>query len=313
MPGKIVDEDAPFVKKVLDLPEEPWDLSPVIVTPDFLRAQLSEDDFEKPEILMDRIYHAWDEYRSECEVLLLEGGNDLQEGFLLGLITSNIADRLDGDILLVVKFVNEIRLIDVVLASKRIFKGRLKGLIINQIPEEAMPLIKNLVKPYFDRVDLPVFGMIPYVNTLASITVYDLISILEAEVLTKIVNPDTLVDELVIGTMISEMGIQNNTRQKNKAVITGGDRADIQVAALESSFACLILTGNVRPSPIIIHHADQLGIPILLVNDTSRDTMKKIDLKYGRHRLGQMAKYERYEKLFYDRVDLERLKQFIDQ
>ena len=34
--GKVADEDAAFVKVVLGLAAEPWELSPVVVTPDFL-------------------------------------------------------------------------------------------------------------------------------------------------------------------------------------------------------------------------------------------------------------------------------------
>ena len=38
--NRIADEDAAFVKQVLNLPSEPWELSPVVITPEFLRAQV---------------------------------------------------------------------------------------------------------------------------------------------------------------------------------------------------------------------------------------------------------------------------------
>ena len=37
--NKIADEDAAFVKQVLNLSAEPWELSPVVITPEFLRDQ----------------------------------------------------------------------------------------------------------------------------------------------------------------------------------------------------------------------------------------------------------------------------------
>jgi dethiobiotin synthetase len=32
----VADEDAGFVKNILELPSEPWELSPVVITPEFL-------------------------------------------------------------------------------------------------------------------------------------------------------------------------------------------------------------------------------------------------------------------------------------
>ncbi len=40
-------------------------------------------------------------------------------------------------------------------------------------------------------------------------------------------------------------------RGENMAVITGGDRTDLQLAALETSTTCLILTGSISPDPLI--------------------------------------------------------------
>jgi hypothetical protein len=38
--GKVADEDAAFAKEVLGLAAEPWELSPVVVTPEFLWGHL---------------------------------------------------------------------------------------------------------------------------------------------------------------------------------------------------------------------------------------------------------------------------------
>ena len=57
-------------------------------------------------------------------------------------------------------------------------------------------------------------------------------------------------------------------RKPNKAVITGGDRADIQLAALETSTRCLILTGNLYPSPAVLNRAEELCVPVLLTGWT---------------------------------------------
>ncbi len=48
----IADEDAAFVKQILNLSAEPWELSPVVITPEFLRARLINPH---PEDLMVKV------------------------------------------------------------------------------------------------------------------------------------------------------------------------------------------------------------------------------------------------------------------
>jgi len=59
----------------------------------------------------------------------------------------------------------------------------------------------------------------------------------------------------MVGAMNVDSALAHFRRQPNKAVITGGDRPDIQLAALETSTRCLILTGNLPPNPLIIGRA----------------------------------------------------------
>ena len=59
------------------------------------------------------------------------------------------------------------------------------------------------------------------------------------------------------------------------AVITGGDRADIQMAAIEANVRCIILTGNLRPTGPVLACAEELDIPIVLV---SQDTITAVHI-----------------------------------
>jgi BioD-like phosphotransacetylase family protein len=94
-------------------------------------------------------------------------------------------------------------------------------------------------------------------------------------------------------------------------VITSGDRADIQLAALETSTACLILTGNLRPRPLIIKQADEFGIAVLQVRTNTLETIEAIERIFGKTRLGQPAKLRQFEMLLAEYVDLNRLYQVL--
>jgi BioD-like phosphotransacetylase family protein len=94
-------------------------------------------------------------------------------------------------------------------------------------------------------------------------------------------------------------------RKPNKAVITGGDRPDIQLAALETSTKCLILTGNLHPSPIILGRAEEVGVPMILAKQDTLTTVEIIEQFFGKTRFHQEKKIQRFERMLDERFDFD--------
>jgi BioD-like phosphotransacetylase family protein len=113
----------------------------------------------------------------------------------------------------------------------------------------------------------------------------------------------------MVGAMSVESALAYFRRKPNKAVITGGDRPDIQLAALETSTKCLILTGNLQPNPIIVRRAEDVGVPMVLVRQDTLTTVEKIERFFGKTRFHQEKKVERFEEMLADRFDFARLYQ----
>jgi len=149
-----------------------------------------------------------------------------------------------------------------------------------------------------------VLGALPHVPRLSALSVGELKQRLDAEVLTKDLDPNALVETFTIGAMTAEAALSRFRRTKNKAVITGGDRTDIQLAALETPTVLLILTGNLRPSPLIIQQAEMLNVQILLVPDNTMETVEIVERAYGKTRLGQPEKLEAFKQLMAGNVDV---------
>jgi len=83
----------------------------------------------------------------------------------------------------------------------------------------------------------------------------------------------------------------------NKAVITGGDRSDIQLAALETPTKCLILTGNQNPSETVIGKAMMARVPILVVREDTLTTVEKMESLVGKVHFRGEKKIERAKEL----------------
>jgi len=181
------------------------------------------------------------------------------------------------------------------------------GVIINRVPDNEADFVANFARPYIESQNIPVFGVLPEDRGLAALTVEELNKVLNAQILTKDVPMDGVVENLTVGAMTAEAALRRFRKQRNKAVITGGDRTDIQLAALETSTSCLILTGNLEPRPLIIKQASELKVPILLVRQNTMETVEAIDNIYGKTRLGQSAKLQIFRELLSENLDWERL------
>lgn len=307
--GKLADEDADFVSEILDLDLKPWELSPVIVTSERLRAHLTGNEETD---LMNIVKKAADKACSEEDLLLLEGGGSLREGYGMNLPTPDVAKELGSKVLAVVKYRDDVRVLDDVLAAKFRLDNFLSGVVINRVPENALGFVNNLVTPYLEKKGVPVLGVLPEVRGLAALSVGEIIDVLDAEVLTEHANKDSLVEVLMVGAMTEDAALRRFRKQHNKAVITGGDRTDIQLAAMETSTNCLILTGNLHPNNLIIKQADTMGVPILLVPSNTMETVEKLDRIFGKTRLGQKAKLEMFMDLVSEHVDLDRLNKVLE-
>jgi BioD-like phosphotransacetylase family protein len=91
------------------------------------------------------------------------------------------------------------------------------------------------------------------------------------------------------------------------AVVTGADRTDIQLAALEASTQCLILTGAGEPLPQLISRAEELDVPVLKVEHDTLATVEVIEAAFGHVRLHEAVKASYAMRLVEENCQFERL------
>lgn len=304
--GKIVDEDATFVKDALQLTTPLSELSPVVVTQNLLMQQITGKENEN---LIPKIKAAAKAAGAKKDILLLEGGGSLREGYVVNLPTPDVAKALKSKVLVLVRYRDEIRLFDDVLAAKFRLGDAMCGIIINRVPANQAEFVSEYARPFIEKQGIPVFGVLPEARSVAALMVDEIIEALDPTVLTDCITRDILVENITVGAMNADAAISRLRRSNNNAVITGGDRVDIQIAALETSSACLILTGCLEPRQLIIKQANELGIPVMLVDTNTMETVEAIDRVMGKTRMGQTIKLEKFQKLLAEHMDLDRLYQ----
>ncbi len=242
----------------------------------------------------------------DAALLLIEGPGTLDEATLFDLSLPQIAAQTDAPILLVARF-QSILVVDSLLAAKQKLGSRLLGVLINDVPDDQMPLVETTVKDCLARHQIKVFGILPSSPVMRSVSVGELVERLDADVLCCADRTDALVESLSIGAMNVNSALKYFRRADNMAVVTGGDRADIQLAALETATQCLILTGHMPPRPDILNRAKELEVPILSVDLDTLTTVEKIEKAFQQVRLQGPIKTECIRLLMEQYFDIDQL------
>jgi uncharacterized protein len=306
MGGKVVDEDADFVRRTLGLDADVADLSPVVID-DVLFDKILQGK-EGRDFLED-IKNAYERAAHGKDYLLVEGGASLREGHAVGASPLRLVNALNLPTLGVVRYRTGIMLVDDVLALReRVGSAdRLIGAVINSVPPEAMDHVTSKVVPFLEKRGVPIFGVLPHQQALMSLTIGELTQVLGAKTLVAPANAEGLIENLSVGAMSVESAVPHFRRMLNKAVITGGDRADIQAAALETSTTALVLTGNLQPSSTVLKHAEDRGVAVLLVPFSTLETVERVESVFGKTRLAHPDKLNRFRATLDDHLDWKRL------
>jgi len=301
--GEVIDDDALFIKKFFDLPHPLSDLVPIALTPQTVEAILRETvklDFE------GQLKEAFRKHARDKDILLLEGEGSMCEGYIIGLYKSYVADLFGAKELMVIRYESDMAAVDESLAAKDMLGDTLLGVVLNMVPKPRMQFVEEVVRPYLEKRGIAVLGVLPRERILQSVSVGELVEALDGEVLCCEEECNELVEYITVGAMTIEAALYYFRRRANKAVITGGDRPEIQLAALETPTKCLILTGNIYPSPIILSRAEELGVPIILVRHDTFTAAQLIDQVFGRSRFCQERKINLFGKLLDDQFDFRR-------
>ena len=180
---------------------------------------------------------------------------------------------------------------------------RLLGVVINDFPADQQPFLED-VTAFLKNKEIPVLGVIPRNALLRSVSVEQLVQQLQAEVMCCGNHLDLMVESLSVGAMNVSAAMKYFDQARNMAVVTGGDRKDIQLAALEKHAHCLILTGQIAPDPKILTEAEHREVPVLCVDLDTLTTVEIIDRAFGQVRLHEPSKVKCITQLMAEHFEI---------
>jgi len=245
-----------------------------------------------------------------ADVLILEGREWLGRGLLSGLSDCAIASRLSAPILLLSRYRGEAS-VDRILAGVRLIGGeaRLLGVVINEVSADTeLEEVRGYVVPFLEERGVPVLGVLPFERRLRAVRVRDVLEALGVEVLVP-GDPEAEVERFLVGAMGAEAALRYLRRIPGQlAVVTGGDRADIQAVTLTSPrVRALILTGGLRPEQAILTRAAERGVTVAVAPQDTMTVAEAAEGMLGRLPLTGERQLALVEQLVSEGMELDRL------
>jgi BioD-like phosphotransacetylase family protein len=286
------------MRQVLSLQEPLSDLSPVVLNSKLITGLLAGRAADYAGIIRT----AYDRVSQSKDVVIMEGAAGVIEGAILGLSVYDIIQMLHPQVLLVVRYSDDLS-IEIPFMIRSIIGDALIGVLFNAVPRGKLEWFQNEVVPYVQKQGIRVFGTLPLERLLLSISVAEVAEVLDGDILNNPEQGDELVENLMVGAMSLDSALDYFRRKPNKVVFTGGDRPDIQLAALQTSTRCIVLTGGISPSPLILAQAEDLGVPLIQTQDDTLTAVERVERIFGKSRFHQEKKVIKFQQLLEQHFD----------
>ncbi len=267
---RLWDYDSALIANLLDLKQNPEELS---IGFDHSKLQYLYDEDSMAEKLNGMI----SKISSETDILFIETGANLIQGISVHLDALTIAKNTKAKLIIVASGNNDIVLdsLTYLMHNVRLEGVDLAGIVINKVKD-----IEDFKMKYEDSIinlGINILGILPYEPELTFPTVRLIADGLDAKVITGKSNLNVMAREIFVGAMSGDAAQRvEKFKNKNKLIITAGDRTDMIVAAINTECVGIVLTNNILPPPNIIALASEKKVPLLLVQSDTHKIAKKI-------------------------------------
>ena len=191
--------------------------------------------------------------------------------------------------------------------SHQLFGDQLLGIVINSVTRYKEKHVQSLLIPKLQQAGIPILGWIPENRTLLGISVKEIATHLEGQFLNNEEDADKLVEHFLIGALVLDSGITYFERLHNKAVVVRGNRPDVQMAALRTPTACIVLTGGDEPIQYIQHEAEEESVPLIKTAYSTLEVTSKLDDLMTSVKFNHPKKLEQIQSLVSQHLDMAKL------
>jgi len=293
--------DAAFIGQVLELGESRELLCPIHIKQEELWRSLSED----AENFSADIKSACDKAGANKDVLIIESPGAFKNDQVSTLAAYTIAEKLDARVILLLCWCSDYREAGILQAAEKL-GSRLIGVVLNQVPSSRISMVQAECTAYFKGKGIAVLGVLPESRALLGVTVGEIAGAVGGEIINFKDKAGELVENVMLGAMSPDSARDYYNRLRNKAVVTRHERADMQLAALETSTKCLVVSGK-RPSTSVMVKSEDKKVPVIVVDRDINEIVKGIEQSLAGAGFHQVQKLQAMSALLDSRFDYKAL------
>ena len=265
-------KDAVFIKEAFGLTESSELLCPIRLSQRELWLSLTDElaDFTQ------RLKQAYRKISRGKDIVIMEGLGNLGVDKVSTLACYTIAEAFEAKVIIVLRYSSALDLSTVAQISKKLGQ-RLLGVVISFMPKSKMEMVQQELIDSFHGAGIKVLGVFPEVRSLLGVSVGELAEVLGGEILSSTESAEEIVENIMLGAMTPDSGVEYFGRKTNKAAVIRGERPDMQLAALQTSTRCLIITNSAKPLPAVVSQAEEKQVPIILVKQNTTAAITGIE------------------------------------
>lgn len=267
------DRDALLMKEVLKMEAPVEDIVPTKAGLTYLSAN------RKQERLGD-ILSSYRRVSEGADTVIIDGAVFPYVMASWGLDDVNLSMEMNASALVVIKIENDLCL-DRAIFYNEFLERRgvlLSGNVFNNVPRPVLAKTEGVYVPLLEEKGYRSMGVIPRLEAIAAPTVEEFYQELGGEILAGHDRMNLQIQDIVIGAMTMESALRFLRRATDKAVILGGDRSDLALAALETGTSVLILTGGLYPDVRVLARAEEKNVPVILVHYDTYTVVEKLHM-----------------------------------
>jgi BioD-like phosphotransacetylase family protein len=184
---------------------------------------------------------------------------------------------------------------------------RLLGIVLNKVPQNKLEAARSQAAKDLGPAGIKLLGAIAEDRLLAALSVAELAEVVQGKILNNPENSGELVENFMLGALAYDSGIDYFNRKNNKAVVLKGDRPDMQLAALQTSVKCLIISGGVAPIPMVAIQARDKKVPLILAAGDNLSLVAGIENAVSRAKFAEPQKLPRLLEIMNGSLDMKAL------
>jgi len=260
------DADALVIQEVLGQ-NVPADVLTPVMLPRNLHGLAIAKREQGDDTALARIRNAYRQISEGKDIALVSGAASFPAAGRFARVDGmRLVRELDLKVLFVERYTGQINFDELLLLKDLLGQTQI-GLVLNDVPEREMRDVYKILKPWLEEHGITVHGVLNHEPGLTAMRVSDLAHALDGRIVAGNDQAVRMVTGFLLGTMQVDNFMLHLRNRVHCAVIVGGDRADLQLAALHAKTPCIILTGNITPSELVQAKAEATGVTLIMVRE----------------------------------------------